>query len=45
MVDQTVPLEHRLPFLMIMNEAFMDKERESLVSVFEFAQNRYVLVL
>ena len=44
MVDQTVPLEHRLPFLMIMNEAFMDTEQESLVSVFKFARCRYILV-
>ena len=44
MVDQNMPLEHRLPFLMIMNEAFMDTEWESPVSVFKFARYKYMLV-
>ncbi len=35
----TFPLEKRLPFVMILNEAFLRTERESLISVLEIAKH------
>ena len=43
MVNQELCLEHRLPFVMMMNEAYLYTEQESLVSVIEFAQNKFVV--
>ena len=41
MVDQDIPLQHKLPFVMIINEAFINSELETFV--FNFANNKYVL--
>ncbi len=38
--EVTFPLEKRLPFVMIMNEAFLKTERESVVSVLEIAKHK-----
>ena len=43
MVNQELCLEYRLPFVMMMNEAYLYTEQESLVSVIEFAQNKFVV--
>ena len=35
-----IPLEKRLAFAIVMNESFLETERESLVAVLEFAKNK-----
>ncbi len=42
MVDETIPLEKRLPFVILMNEGYLKTETESQKSVMDFAQDRLI---
>lgn len=37
---ETIPLEKRLPFMALLNEAFIKTERESLLSVIDLAGDK-----